>query len=1255
MAEEIRQVRYDFSGDVSALKTAASEAINLLSQFGDAFRQASQSGSMKASSEAQREFQKSIADTTKQFTAMLTQLNKADKTGITSLPGQVSTLQTELRNLTEIFNYMHQGTILQSDDLKLLSSVLQDTKTNVNQASTQVNAATVSFKTMQDEVKKTTAKIEEMGTAAKESTDETKKLMDEATQPTEAPGEDTRTFAEKVSESFQAAADNAAKFTMGLGEVTGAANEAGTATSNASSKTSDFTQASKMSKDALLDLALLGFDPLTQAVIKLSVKMSDLTSTALKTWAEKTIQLIAGIIGVTGKLSISLLDVRTSFNGFVEFLSGAALGNALSNAVKESLNFVENMNLFNVAMGESVVTGRNFLTVFQEIYGLDPSNIAKTTGIFYQLTAAMEAPTEASRIMSMGLTKAAIDLSSLFNVDFETVANDLTSGMQGMSRSVRKYAMDIRQTTLQQLALSLGMEGNIGKMSETNRQGLRYLAMMRQMQNVNGDFTRTIESGANQLRVFKEQVSQLARSIGNFLMPVLQVILPYVNGLVMALRAVLETIAAFMGIEIAPVLPENASGSIDTFEDIGDAASGAAKDLKKLVAPWDQLNLLAEETAKSAGSGLGSNATIGALDPKLLEQIKVFENSLTEVRMKANDVRDSLLEAFGFKWVTSVDIDTGEITRKLEIIPGSVADTIAKAVASGDWYKVGEAAAQFASSGLNKAIEFLSNSGLQLKILEVVTNITNTIRGFFETYPWEDLGRVLGLGFNVVMRGLQEFLISMPWSSIGASVATLLNNTLSTIDWTETGKTFTAGINGVFSLIYSFLEGFNFKAAADDLVTFLNSAMQNTNWELIGQTFNLALKGALDFLHVAIDKFDWWGLGNNLGQMLGSVDWLGVLASAAWAIIKGLFGGLLAAISALVSTFVNGIKNFFIGIGDNIRNFFMNGFTGDNGEKLKNDLETKFKEPFSKTAREITDTFTNSGEQTRKGFSGKFGQITSDAKTNVVDPLKENASDVAGSWATAGDNAYKDFMLNINALPKNVNSSIADPIMQTAKALQGGIGGVGYDASLQFFNGMQKLPGQVQEEVTSPIAVDFDKLGVNAGLVALSVNKEFQNTLAPMPSWVSTNITNPITVLFVTMGTVIENVLTKIIDQTNKAIQSAKTLQSVTSVSSITVNTKTTGVPSAPDKKMATGGVVTRRITMGEGLYDEAIIPLGNSPQMEQLLQRFADIAGKNNGQSSESLMVKVYIGDKEWDAFTYKSAQRGQKIVGAQPNRVGG
>ena len=89
--------------------------------------------------------------------------------------------------------------------------------------------------------------------------------------------------------------------------------------------------------------------------------------------------------------------------------------------------------------------------------------------------------------------------------------------------------------------------------------------------------------------------------------------------------------------------------------------------------------------------------------------------------------------------------------------------------------------------------------------------------------------------------------------------------------------------------------------------------------------------------------------------------------------------------------------------------------------------------------------------------------------------------------------------------------------------------------------------------------------------------------------------------------------------------------------------------------EMATGGVVSSPtyVMVGEGAYSEAVIPLDDSPQMQDLIQKIADAVDKDKPDTPVN--VHVYIGDEEFDAYTYKASERGKQKVGAQPVKTGG
>jgi hypothetical protein len=58
---------------------------------------------------------------------------------------------------------------------------------------------------------------------------------------------------------------------------------------------------------------------------------------------------------------------------------------------------------------------------------------------------------------------------------------------------------------------------------------------------------------------------------------------------------------------------------------------------------------------------------------------------------------------------------------------------------------------------------------------------------------------------------------------------------------------------------------------------------------------------------------------------------------------------------------------------------------------------------------------------------------------------------------------------------------------------------------------------------------------------------------------------------------------------------------------------------------------------------------------MQDLINKIAEAVDKNNDTDPKPVEVRVFVGDKEFDAFTYKASERGKKLVGKQPIKTGG
>ena len=417
----------------------------------------------------------------------------------------------------------------------------------------------------------------------------------------------------------------------------------------------------------------------------------------------------------TGASSIKKLTTAASA------LSGVALGKVFADATKEAIDYYETLNLFQVAMKGSIEQGNEFINTISEWYGLDPKNLMQYTGIFYEMAYAVGAPDKAAQQLSTSLTALSVDLASLFNVDVEKVTNNLTSGIRGMSRAVVKYGLDLRATTVEAYANSLGITQQYESMNEASREILRYLVAVKQARDATGDFGRTIEQPANQLRVFKEQMSQVGRAIGTFIVQPLQAALPVINGFTMAIRIMLEALATVMGFKLdVDNVNGNLSDTSDAVASIGSSADSTKKKIKALLAPFDELNILQENT--SSGSG-GATLEYGEVDPLLLQALEDAQYTLEEVRMKAMDTRDAVLAFFGFKpdgdsWVYSPELFEKNLKEKFP-----------------NWQKTIEALFNFNYEGFlsNVSLLFGSFKRIAQEAISIVT---------------QDLSNLLGIDFS---------------------------------------------------------------------------------------------------------------------------------------------------------------------------------------------------------------------------------------------------------------------------------------------------------------------------------------------------------------------------------------------------------------------------------------------------------------------------------------------------------------------------
>nr|DAI61167.1 MAG TPA: minor tail protein [Caudoviricetes sp.] len=284
------------------------------------------------------------------------------------------------------------------------------------------------------------------------------------------------------------------------------------------------------------------------------------------------------------------------------------IAGVIASWITDSNSYIENLNLFNVSMGQYAEEARQYAEVVGEIMGINPGEWMRNQGVFMTITEGFGVASDRAYTMSKNLTQLTYDLASFFNISTSDAFQKLESGISGELEPLRRLGYDLSVARLQQEAYNLGIEKSVTAMTQAEKAELRYYAIMTQVTNAQGDMARTLEAPANQLRILQAQVEQATRALGNLFLPILKAILPYAIALAKAIRMVAEIIAGFFGVSIpefdmgTDAIGGVASGAGEAADGLGDA-SKKAKELKNALLGIDELNVISPPEDSSGGAG----------------------------------------------------------------------------------------------------------------------------------------------------------------------------------------------------------------------------------------------------------------------------------------------------------------------------------------------------------------------------------------------------------------------------------------------------------------------------------------------------------------------------------------------------------------------------------------------------------------------------------------------------------------------------
>ena len=371
---------------------------------------------------------------------------------------------------------------------------------------------------------------------------------------------------------------------------------------------------------------------------KFTIQMKDLAA-AMKPFADEMNKVASGFSAFPSKIQ-KLINSTEEYNNAVgkatnktsawekaiKKLSFAAIYRAavklISNSINSASEYIETLDMFNRSLGEYAEEEKKYADKVQDTLGIDAAQWMANQGVLNTIISGFGVAGDKAAFMSRNLTQLTYDLQSVYGKDMGTTLEEMgqkvRSAISGELEPLRNLGFDLSVAKLQEEALALGITKKVSAMNQAEKAELRYYAAMTQVTMVHGNFAETLNQPANMLRILQSQLEQASRALGNIFIPVLTKVLPIAIAVADGLRQIISAIAGLFGVTLnTPDWNASIGNATSGTEDIADnmgSAVESAKELKRYLAPFDELNVLPDQSTGSGGSGSGAGLGTGSGD-----------------------------------------------------------------------------------------------------------------------------------------------------------------------------------------------------------------------------------------------------------------------------------------------------------------------------------------------------------------------------------------------------------------------------------------------------------------------------------------------------------------------------------------------------------------------------------------------------------------------------------------------------------------
>lgn len=234
--------------------------------------------------------------------------------------------------------------------------------------------------------------------------------------------------------------------------------------------------------------------------------------------------------------------------------------------------------------------------------GLSETMAKRYVGTFGAMSKSFGFSESQAYDMSTALTQLTGDVASFYNISQDLAYIKLKSVFTGETETLKDLGVVMTQSALDQYALANGYGKTTSAMTEQEKVALRFAFVQEQLSAASGDFIRTSDSWANQVRVMQLQLQSLKATVGQGLINIFTPVLKVINILLGKLATLANAFKSFTELITGKKSSGQTSGSgaglagTDAIADTADQYGQAADNAEKLA---DATNDNAKATKKA--------------------------------------------------------------------------------------------------------------------------------------------------------------------------------------------------------------------------------------------------------------------------------------------------------------------------------------------------------------------------------------------------------------------------------------------------------------------------------------------------------------------------------------------------------------------------------------------------------------------------------------------------------------------------------